>query len=183
MTVVVLDAFGTTIQPPANRRSPYNRLAAAGERRDFLIRNESILTIAAEMGMAHLVPVLEREVASELNALRLYPDVAEVLRRLRSRGVRVAICSNVAHAYAARIRELLPNLDAYALSCEIGQCKPAPAMYQAVIDALSTHARHVLFIGDSRRADVEGPIAFGMKAVLLDRSKESLGQLISRELR
>ncbi|MGY0799607.1 HAD family hydrolase [Lysobacter sp. A286] len=92
------------------------------------------------------------------------------------------MCSNAAHAYATRLRELLPDLDAYALSCEVGECKPAPAMYHAVIQSLSAQPRHALFIGDSPRADLEGPLAFGMKAALLDRSRESLDELLSREL-
>ncbi|MGY1426538.1 HAD family hydrolase [Lysobacter sp. A289] len=82
------------------------------------------------------------------------------------------MCSNAAHAYATRLRELLPNLDAHALSCEVGECKPAPAVCGAVIQALNAQPRHALFVGDSPRADLEGPLAFGMKAALLDRFRE-----------
>ncbi|MGY0799564.1 HAD family hydrolase [Lysobacter sp. A286] len=155
------------------RRSAYVRLAPAGERRQFLSRKESIQTVATEMGMAYLIPVLEREVASELQVLSLYPDVMGVLSKLRSRGIRVAICSNVAAAYAPAIRKLLPGLDAYVLSCEVGVCKPAPVIYRAVTEALAVQPKHTLSIGDSPRADVEGPVAFGMKAALLNRSAVS----------
>ncbi|MGY1426488.1 HAD family hydrolase [Lysobacter sp. A289] len=80
------------------------------------------------------------------------------------------------------MRKLLPGLDAYVLSCEVGACKPAPVICRAVTEALAVQPKHVLFVGDSPRADVEGPVAFGMRAALLNRSNEGLDKLLSRAL-
>ena len=65
---------------------------------------------------------------------------------------------------------MLPGLDGYLLSYEVGAAKPNPVIYQAVCEALGSRPRDVLFIGDSKRCDVQGPQSFGMKARLLDRA-------------
>jgi HAD superfamily hydrolase (TIGR01509 family) len=55
------------------------------------------------------------------------------------------------------------------LSFEVGAAKPEPAIYEAVCHALGKRPRDVLFIGDSKRCDFDGPQAFGMQARWLDR--------------
>lgn len=67
------------------------------------------------------------------------------------------------------MRWLLPDLDAYLFSYELGAAKPDPEIYVATCTALGCRPREVLFIGDSRRCDFEGPRAFGMQAEWLDR--------------
>lgn len=77
---------------------------------------------------------------------------------------------------------MLPTLDAHILSYEVGVAKPDPAIYAAVCDALGCRPRDVLFIGDSRRADFEGPQNYGMHARLIDRrGGQTLDDLLGNE--
>lgn len=171
---VTFDAFGTLIGYGGRRINPYLRLvdAAPSEkmaRLPFLTRNVPVDVFADELGRTHLLPVIQRELAEEVAGLQLFDEVGVTLRKLRAVGTRIAVCSNLAYEYGGAVRRLLPDLDAYLFSYELGAAKPDPAIYAATCTALGCRPREVLLIGDSRRCDFEGPRAFGMQAGWLDR--------------
>ena len=74
---------------------------------------------------------------------------------------------------------MLPRLDAYAWSYEVGAIKPDPRIYQHLIDQLGCTAEEVLFIGDTPLADIQGPSNFGMSARLINRKD---GQMLNEVL-
>jgi len=129
---LALDAFGTLIQYGA-RLAPYGRLVGArGEgaaRLPFLTRDVPVATFAAELGLEHMLPDIEADLAEELAGLRLFAEVPELLARARRAGLRLAVCSNLASEYGPAVRGLLPGLDAYVLSYEVGVAKPDPAIF------------------------------------------------------
>ncbi|MCP4232290.1 MAG: HAD family hydrolase [Aestuariibacter sp.] len=175
ITTVCFDAFGTLIQRHGHRINPYRHLIQRGQdgkykRLPFLTRNVGISVFAEELGLSHMLPVIQQELADEIASLRLFPEVDLTLRKLRATGKRITVCSNLAAEYGATVRQLLPNLDAYVLSYEVGAAKPDPVIYDAVCTSLKCHPRDVLFIGDSKRCDKLGPEDFGMRAKWLDRN-------------
>lgn len=169
---IAFDAFGTLIQY-GQRLAPYGRLVGAkGERDDrqpFLTRDVPVATFAAELGRVDLLPEIEADLAEELAGLRLFAEVPELLARARRAGLRLAVCSNLANEYGPAVRALLPGLDAYILSYEVGLAKPDPAIFRLVCAELGCAPAEVVFVGDSVRCDVDGPRAFGMHARHLDR--------------
>lgn len=174
MDAIVFDAFGTLIQYGGARLNPYRRLlderANARQRRlPFLTRNVPAAVFATELGVESRMPDFERELNEELAGLRLFAEVSEVLDGLRKAGLRLAVCSNLAHAYGTAVRRLLPGLDAYVLSFEVGAAKPQAAIYAATCQALGCAPARAVFVGDSKRCDYEGPRAFGMQARWLNR--------------
>ena len=172
-STIIFDAFGTLIQRAKKRENPYARLvspsASADLRHQVLTRNVPIDVFAKEQGLEHLIPLLRREIENEIAALALYPDVLQTLLKLRGAGHKIAVCSNLAFDYCATVRQLLPVLDEFVFSCEVGYAKPQPQIFDEVCQRLRCRPRDVLFIGDSKRADFEGPLAFGMCARLIDR--------------
>jgi HAD superfamily hydrolase (TIGR01509 family) len=101
---------------------------------------------------------------------RLYADTVPVLRRLRRAGVAVAMVSNIGFdlrpmAAALGIADLV---DAYALSCEVGACKPAPEIFRAALDELGVAPRDALMVGDTP-ADA-GAAAIGCRCLILPAS-------------
>ena len=51
--------------------------------------------------------------------------------------------------YGKIFSSLLPPLDTYAWSYEVGVIKPGPKIYQSLIDQLRCQTSEVLFIGDT----------------------------------
>lgn len=184
MKTIIFDVFGTLVYHAGQRVNAYTRLIRfAGQdaiRLPLLTRNVSIAQWAEELGLGYLSPIFAGEIAAECEQMRLYADVLPTLARLRGLGCKIALCSNLAPEYGPTVRALLPGLDAYLFSYEVGRKKPEPEMYQAVLDAVGTHPRQCLFIGDSARNDVEGPRLAGMLARLIDRaSGQNLDQVLA----
>ncbi len=117
---------------------------------------------------------LARDLALELDSIRLFPEVPVVLSSLRDCGYRLGVCSNLATPYVAPARQLLkPFIDAAIWSCEVGLVKPDPEIYRMAARQLGVPVAAVLMVGDTHRTDVAGPQAAGLKALLLDRRQIS----------
>ncbi|WP_454766108.1 HAD family hydrolase [Cupriavidus campinensis] len=181
--IVVFDAFGTLVEL-AERRSPYrNLLKWMHENGHRPHPADAARIMSMPLGLPQTAklfgmnPPVERlaawdaELQAELRSVRLFPDVSSTITRLREANYRIGLCSNLAAPYCAPVIALLPSLDAYAWSCEVGAVKPDPAIYQYIVNQLNCAARDVLFVGDTPGADVEGPRAFGMNAKLINRKK------------
>ncbi|MCW5231672.1 HAD family hydrolase [Verminephrobacter eiseniae] len=169
---IVFDAFGTLIRY-TTRPAPYECLLRSDEqpvdRQACLTRDVPMATLAIESGVGDRLDVMEADLAEELTGLRLFPEVPDTLAKARAAGLRVAVCSNLAHAYGPAVRSLVPGLDAYVLSYEVGVTKPHQTMYRLACAELRCAPADALFVGDSKRCDFEGPKAFGMQARWLDR--------------
>ena len=81
ISAVCFDAFGTLIRYHGQPVNPYRHLLQAAEdwqalRSSLLTRNATVDTFAKEMELAHLLPLIHRELAQELAGLSLFPEVA-----------------------------------------------------------------------------------------------------------
>jgi 2-haloacid dehalogenase len=103
--------------------------------------------------------------------LEPYPEVADVLRRLRAAGLKLAILSNgepgmLAAAVAnAGIGALL---DAVLSIEEVGVYKPDPRVYRFAVDRLSLRANQIAF-QSSNAWDINGAACFGLRPVWINR--------------
>ncbi|MFE9690290.1 HAD family hydrolase [Micromonospora sp. NPDC005806] len=80
-----------------------------------------------------------------------YPDTEAVLKALRQAGVKVAVVSNIGFD----IRPLFAAwgldglVDAYALSYEVGRCKPDPGIFWRACGMLGVDPEQALMVGDT----------------------------------
>ncbi len=108
----------------------------------------------------------------------LYDDVLPCLRTLRGAGVRMALASN---AIGHGLEEIVAHfaLDGFfaasASSAEVGVVKPSCAVFEHVLRQLNVVPEAAVMIGDSVEDDVEGALACGLAAILLDRSGRAAG--------
>ncbi len=81
----------------------------------------------------------------------VYPETVATLRALRNGGIAVAVVSNIGFDIRplAAYLEFAPYVDFYALSYEIGRCKPDPAIFLRACAALGTDPDRVLMVGDT----------------------------------
>lgn len=84
---IAFDAFGTLLHFDGRRLNPYFRLIEGFEnapRLPFLTRNVPPAVFAEELGRAHLTPLIERELATEIAAIKPFNDVLGTLFQLRA---------------------------------------------------------------------------------------------------
>jgi 2-haloacid dehalogenase len=117
-------------------------------------------------------PAVREPLMQAYLALEAYPEVPDVLRRLREAGLKTAILSNgeptmlVAGARSAGIHGLLDGI----LSVEdVGIFKPHPKVYQLAVDRLGVAAHEIAF-QSSNAWDVCGAATFGLRPVWINRS-------------
>ena len=153
------------------------------------------LRIVPDAPAAPQAPVLPPDVlaayrealAAEVASVRLRSGVTGIWAALRGRGLLIGVCSNLAAPYVRPLMACLPDRpDAVVLSCEAGVAKPEPAIYRAVCEGfgmalaggepgLMVHPSRVLFVGDTPSADVDGPRAYGMRAMLIGAFEQAIG--------
>ncbi|WP_431931229.1 HAD family hydrolase [Micromonospora sp. RP3T] len=96
-----------------------------------------------------------------------YPDTAPVLGALRAAGVKVAVVSNIGFDLRPLFTawDLDALVDAYALSYEVGRCKPDPGIFLRACGLLGVDPEHTLMVGDTP-ADA-GAVAAGCGVLVL----------------
>lgn len=101
-----------------------------------------------------------------LDAIRVNPESAGVLRALRAAGVRTALATNTNRPLADRFLAragLAPLLDAVACASEAGAGKPDPAVVRLAAERVHVPLSECLFVGDSKydeEAARRAPVAF-----------------------
>jgi FMN phosphatase YigB (HAD superfamily) len=184
LQAVVFDAFGTLVRI-GERRRPYRQLQKLMAAHGRLPRPDDALSmLTTNVGLAGFVAAagvqlpwaafadIERDLYRELSTIELFDDALPAISALSLAGLKVGVCSNLAAPYAIPVRVLLPHLDSYSWSFEIGAVKPDPRIYQHALSALNVEANKTLFVGDTAEADVHGPKRIGLHACLLDRTGE-----------
>jgi HAD superfamily hydrolase (TIGR01549 family) len=112
----------------------------------------------------------------------LYEDALPTLEALRERGLAVALLSNSARDLDAFVAHHGIVVDAVLTSRAHGKTKPHETIFRRMLDLLGVAANEALMVGDTVEDDVEGALAVGMRAVLVDREgrypeRESIADL------
>lgn len=181
---ILFDVYGTLVEI-CDKRAPFRQLIQIGanqgrkpsaEDAGILMGQPVGLQEAADLLGIRLTDVdrerLERELNAEVTSITPFEDTLPALNELKNRGFKLGLCSNLALDYAAPIVTVLPfTLDAYVWSFDTAAIKPDPIIYARACQRLYCAPGDVLMVGDTVEADVEGPRAFGMQALLLDRKQ------------
>jgi putative hydrolase of the HAD superfamily len=102
---------------------------------------------------------------------RVYDDVEPALAELKRRGMKLGVISN----FDSRLSDVLRVcgldrfFDSIHISTRVGAAKPDPAIFQAALSHHGVEPGQAWHVGDSLREDVEGALAAGLQAFLIDR--------------
>ena len=99
----------------------------------------------------------------------LYEDTIPVLDELRRAGLKIGLVSNSARDVHAFARHHALAIDAGISSFHHGRTKPHASIFRAVLDLLEVEPAEAVMVGDTVEDDIEGALALGMQAVLVDR--------------
>ncbi len=125
-----------------------------------------------------------------LDNMRLREGVIELLQKLKIDGLKIAICTDLtAHIQHRKIQKLglASYIDVLVTSEETGAEKPSEKMYFLTFEKLkklvpSLTRIECLFVGDSEERDVQGPLQFGMNALLFSSSSMLLHMLYENKV-
>lgn len=109
----------------------------------------------------------------EPSVWKLFPEVEEVLRALKERGLILGLVSN----WDSRLLKLCaglgldPYLDFKVISAAFGAAKPSPKIFEEALRKAHVKAGEALHVGDSLEDDIRGAHEAGIKAIWVDRSE------------
>ncbi len=189
----VFDAYGTLFDvhaaiarhrdaagPDADRMSELWRtkqleyawtLTLAGRYADFWTLTERALDYALAR-VPSVDPALKSKLLDAYRTLDAYPDARVALAALKAQGSLTAILSNGSPAMldaAVTAAGLGAVLDAVVSVNAIRLYKPRAEVYALATDALGVAPGEVVFVS-SNRWDVMGAVAFGFRAVWVNRA-------------
>jgi putative hydrolase of the HAD superfamily len=147
------------------------------EARDREIEESMTRRVLGHLGLdaPQLVQPLQAAIKAafkEPGAVRVYPEVIDVLQSLRARGYRLGIISNWSwdlHEYVEQVG-LTGYFGAIVASARAGCDKPHPGIFLQALQALNSPPDRAMHVGDSYAADVVGALGVGMGALWLDRA-------------
>jgi len=120
-----------------------------------------------------------------------FPDAAEVLGALKSRGLVLGVVSNWEDTPGSSLEGILEAvglmryLDFALPSHAVGAAKPNPRIFQAALQRAGVSAWEAVHVGDSLTTDVAGARGAGITPILIDRRgrRASPGCAVIRDLR
>jgi putative hydrolase of the HAD superfamily len=92
-----------------------------------------------------------------------------MLTALRSAGLQIGLVSNSARDVREFAQHHGLDVDAGISSFHHGRSKPHASIFRAVLDLLEVDSSEAVMVGDTIADDIEGALALGMRAILLDR--------------
>lgn len=144
--------------------------AVQGRHADFWQVTGDALDFALEsLGISD--PRLRDRLMESYLTLDAFPEVPEVLDRLKRQGIKTAILSNGSPKMlqaAVSNAQLEPLLDLVLSVEEVGVYKPHPKVYQLAVDQLGIEPQRISF-QSSNAWDAWGASAFGMRVVWCNR--------------
>ena len=153
--------------------------AITGAHTDFWQVTKDGLDWALEASSLHTNAKLRERLLALYWELSAYPEVPEVLTKLKTAGLTTAILSNGSPNMlqgAVRSAQLGAMLD-YVLSVEeVGIFKPATAVYNLVSERLDCTKSEVLFVS-SNGWDAAGATGHGFTSAWVNRSGEPIDRL------
>jgi putative hydrolase of the HAD superfamily len=112
-----------------------------------------------------------RQLDFQPRAWPVFPDAAEVVREIRTRGCRTALVSDFHADLRPHLIENGMELDAYVISFEHGWQKPDPRMFTTALEALGVDASRALMVGDRASHD-GGASLVGIDTLILPAPRE-----------
>ncbi|MDO7901662.1 HAD family hydrolase [Pseudomonas sp. K1(2024)] len=189
IVAAVFDAFGTVVHIK-RKHHPFRRMLRIGAQQGrrpsgadlhcLMTSNFALEDAAEHFGITlslRQLTSLQHDLDDELESISIYPDAVDALQMLKAQGIATGICSNLAAPYGPVLRTLLCDVEAFALSYEVGMMKPQEGIYRNICNQLQVRLNRgvaasderVVMIGDSLRCDQIGPGAVGISGYYLDR--------------
>jgi putative hydrolase of the HAD superfamily len=190
ITTIIFD-FGYVLSLPP-QPSDYQKLAALtgidgkpfeevywGQRADYdrgVIDGPTYWRRIAETAGKEFTPAqIDSLIAADIAIwMRANPVMMEWIRALRSRGLKIAVLSNMPIEISRHMRQCAPwfrDFDCVCFSAEVQLAKPEAAIFHACLKVLRSRPEECIFI-DDRAEHVEAARALGLHALKFESVQE-----------
>lgn len=173
---VVFDLYGTLVCKPAGKS--YEFLSRHLDRDKIGDLKDFVLTRDIRNVEFCLEAVLSKEslkdfrsaIEEDIKTVTCYRETWPVVRRLKEKGLKLGLISNLALPYKLPFFSLglSKYFDETLFSCEAGVKKPEPEIYHRMIRKLNQKPCNILFGGDDLLCDIKGPANLGMNTVRIE---------------
>ncbi len=104
-----------------------------------------------------------------------YAEVMAVLKKLKEEGYTVGVTTNwnTCLPVILQAHGIAPLLDFQVVSAKVGFKKPSPRIFEAALQEAGCEKEELVHVGDHLDSDYQGAMQAGLKAVLLERHKET----------
>jgi putative hydrolase of the HAD superfamily len=109
------------------------------------------------------------DIEERFSMLRAYRGVPEALDAIAKSGLRLALLSDLPPVRKIELLGLEGRFEVALCSEDSGALKPARAPFEMLAASLRLAPERILYVGNSRRYDIEGAKAAGMSAALVSR--------------
>ena len=120
---------------------------------------------------------------SHAHHFELYEDAVPVIATLRAGGLKVGLLSNSARDLGEFVAHHRLAVDAVLTSRDHGKTKPHEAIFLRILELLDVAPDEALMVGDTVEDDIDGALAVGMRALLVDREGRYPGRDSLSDLR
>lgn len=149
-------------------------MRSSSKKKQVFVEYERVLLVSlnARVTSRKAQKIWERVEATP-KKLTSYQGARSVLESLIAKNLKIGIISNIGQGLSELMESSgLGNLANFLVSSgEVGYSKPHPAIFEAAIRVFGVDPSEIIHVGDSIEGDVNGAIASGIHAVLIDRAK------------
>jgi putative hydrolase of the HAD superfamily len=135
----------------------------------WVLFTQRIIEAMGGTGDTYAAAVEMEDAWSHAQHFELYDDALPVLTALHAAGLKIGLLSNTARDLDEFVAHHLLTVDAVLTSRAHGKTKPHETIFRHMLELLGVEPEDAVMVGDSLEDDVEGALAVGMRAVLVDR--------------
>ncbi|MGP1577495.1 MAG: HAD family hydrolase [Treponema sp.] len=136
----------------------------------FAVQNELLaqqLGITAEEAGAFLTAYIYTGWKKYFAKIQPYAGATEAVRQLKQAGLKIGILSDFPPEQKGNVWGILPLCDAAVGSEMIGALKPSRIPFRYIAEQLNTPLEKILYVGNSKKYDIAGAAAAGMKTAYI----------------
>ena len=130
---------------------------------------EIVRGMGAPRAVAEQIGIAAEQEWGDPGNFELFPDVAPLLAVLRASGCTVGLVSNTDRELAPFAAQLGITVDFALASHAHGRRKPCATIFAAALALGGAPPEAAVMVGDNLDDDIEGALAGGLRAVLVDR--------------
>ena len=147
------------------------------------LTHEAWIAAAQKRLPERLHPLLQTIADTWYYRLPEIEGMAELVKRLKARGIKLYLLSNISNAFAAHIADfpLLALFDGIVCSAVYQTVKPEPRLYEILIDTYRLATNSCIFI-DDRQDNLDAAAKFGITPYLFEGDASKLSAYLDTVL-